>query len=91
MEKLEPLDILQELTPAEKETGELMDWMVDSKTDEDGTEHVIFQADTPKEILEKFKRDYKLLTFKTNGDYTLAPEGVMNKWKALRLAAEEKN
>lgn len=90
MAKLESMDILVLPTPEQITIGEIINWMVSMKKGKDNKYHVIFEAVTPKKILNEYDRLYKRIDLKCDKHYTLAPKGVMNKWKKQRLENEKK-
>lgn len=71
MDKLEPMDILRQLTPEENEVCEILSWAVDDTKDQDGYIKLIFKKNTPKKIIENYYKDNNLMPFKTKGDYTI--------------------
>lgn len=71
MAKVEPMDILRDLTPTEHEVVKIVKWFADDKRDAKGYIHIKFKKDTPQKILDLYQKDYKLMYFKTKGDYTI--------------------
>lgn len=93
MEKLEPLDILQVPSKEETEIAKIYQWAVSIKKGKNQKSHFTFEYETPQEILVLFKKDKKILEYdlgqKIDSAYSIAPKGVMNKWKALVIKKEK--
>ncbi len=71
MAELAPMDILRKMSPEEKEITDIMSCAVDDQKDSEGYIKLIFEKNTPKKIIRKYRKDYILMPFKTKGDYTI--------------------